>query len=131
MVSHQEVQLCHRSLRSRLCWERMCNSFALFDRQDLEAMRRQMAIWQDRSAGDSDKSEREGKLLQEQLDARGAELAALRGHTTEVEADRDRAVQVGGGCGGTPSQPVGARVAVRLEPKIELSCYENGRTAGF
>ncbi len=64
--------------------------------QDNEALRRQMAIWQDASADADGKRDAEGALLREQVAQRGAELAALRGRVTEVEAERDRALQVGG-----------------------------------
>jgi len=52
-----------------------------------------MAIWQDQTADASGKREAEGLLLKEQLEQRGAELAALRVHMTEVEAERDRVAQ--------------------------------------
>lgn len=66
-------------------------------------MRQQVSILQDRGEG---VSEAQARLLQEQLDARGVEVTALRGRVTEVEAERDRALQVRSGraAGAQPEQ---------------------------
>ncbi|GBF90584.1 ATP binding microtubule motor protein [Raphidocelis subcapitata] len=60
---------------------------------DLDALRRQAAIWQDAGVESREKWDREGRLLREQLEARGRELGALRAEVTRLEAERDAALQ--------------------------------------
>jgi hypothetical protein len=75
--------------------------FAWHHLQELEAMRQQAQIWSDVSSSEVEKMRAVGELLTGQLAARSAELAALRQQLTDVEAERDRALQerqqVGGG----------------------------------
>jgi hypothetical protein len=72
--------------------------------QELEAMRQQAQIWSDVSSSEVEKMHAEGELLTGQLAARSAELAELRQQLTDVEAERDRALQerqqVGAGMNG-------------------------------
>jgi hypothetical protein len=56
-------------------------------------MRQQAQIWSDVSSSEVEKMRAEGELLTGQLAARSAELAALRQQLTDVEAERDRALQ--------------------------------------
>jgi hypothetical protein len=58
-------------------------------------MRQQAKIWSDVSSSEVEKMRAEGELLTGQLAQRSAELAALRQQLTDVEAERDRALQVG------------------------------------
>ena len=61
--------------------------------QDLAAAQAQAAIWHNASTNVSEKASSEVGLLRQQLDARGTELAELRGHAAELEAARDEAVR--------------------------------------
>jgi hypothetical protein len=61
--------------------------------QEVEHMRQQAQIWSDVSSSEVQKMRAEGELLTAQLAARSAELAGLRQQLTDVEAERDRALQ--------------------------------------
>ncbi|WIA19757.1 hypothetical protein OEZ85_005673 [Tetradesmus obliquus] len=61
--------------------------------KELEHMRQQAQIWSDVSSSEVQKMRAEGELLAGQLAARSAELAALRQQLTDMDAERDRALQ--------------------------------------
>lgn len=62
--------------------------------QELEDMRQQSEIWKNSSNSAAEKVKAENALLNEQLAQRNNDLNSLRQRVTELESERDRAMQV-------------------------------------